>query len=105
MKIIFDKPITLEDDVILCATKHDIEINAPIKSLNGSVKILGKRVILTATISAKLETHLCGLDFTHTTKESRIFSEKNIIIGSGDYPCVNGFFISKKMIHFLKIIK
>lgn len=105
MKIIFDTPINFDTDIILCAPKHDIEINAPLKSANGSVKILGKRVILTSTISAKVETQICGLELTHTTKESRIFSEINIVIGGGEYPVTSGFYISKKMIHLLKIIK
>lgn len=105
MKIIFDKPLILNNDIVLCATKHDIEIKAPIQSLEGNVKILGKTVVLFSTIQAKQETHICGVELTQTTKESKIFAIKNIIIGSGSFPLYHGFFATKGVLGSCSVVK
>lgn len=105
MKIIFDTPITWDGDIILCAIDHDITINAPLTSSKGCVKILGKTLIFNSLIVSKKETCLCGRKLTHTTKDSKIFSEVNVLIGFGEFPTVTGCFASPGLAEFLKIVK
>lgn len=105
MKIIFDRPITLDGDLILCAINHDVVIEAPLTSLTGCVKILGKTVFFSSCIVSKKETCICGSELTQTTKESKIFSETNIIIGSGEFPTTTGCFGTPGLINLITIIK
>jgi len=85
MKLIINEPITLKKSIEICASYLDVEINAPLKSLEGSVRVLGKTLVHNSTISAKTKAHVCGITFTHTTKISRINAEQEILIGAGRF--------------------
>lgn len=94
MKIVINKPIEVDEDIIICAIRFDIEIQAKIISRLGSVLILGKNLTHNSTIIAKKEVMICGAKLTHTTKTSVVSAEEMICIGHGDFPVVDGLEIS-----------